>query len=250
MSAVFLNSGSGTNTQFVSRSGLFASFISNPSNIPSIITGNLVLYLDPSSYPGSGTTYTDLSGAGHNFTKSSGNYITSPIKCFQNGIFGTTTGNFLGDDMTIQTWINTTSVGSGNEHWRQMQVMSAEVPGAGNDFGFGLNQSGRIQWGNGPSDGTIASPAVVNTGAWLNVAVTRKKSTGGVKLYVNGVNVASATKDSGNTLNAQSNLLIGAGTDGGKNWNGYMGIFLTYSVVLSDADVLNNFNATRATYRI
>lgn len=218
--------------------------------VTTIITDNLVLYLDPSNYPGSGTTYTDLSGAGHNFSKNSGTFITSPIKCFQNGIFATTSGNFLGNDMTIQAWINTTAVGSGNEHWRQMQVMSAEVPGSGNDFGFGLNQSGKIQWGNGPSDGTIASPAAVNTGAWLNVAVTRNKTTGSVNLYINGINVATATKDIGNTLNAQSNLLIGAGTDGGKNWNGYMGVILAYTSVLSGAGILNNFNATRTTYGI
>lgn len=246
MSAVFLNSGSGTNTQFVSTSGLATYFTIYPRNI---LTNNLVLYLDPSSYPGSGTTYTDLSGAGHDFTKKSGTYITSPIKCFQAGIFNAT--NFITDNLTIQVWINTTGVGTAAVHYRLMQIMSAEIPGNPGDptdFGFGINNAGKLAYGNGGADITVATTNSVNTGTWLNVAVTRTKSSGAVKLYINGALDKSGASGSGNSLNVQTNLQIGAGTDGGTNWSGYMGIFLTYSSVLSDADILNNFYATRSIY--
>lgn len=247
MSAQFTNSGSGMNIQLTTTSGLSISF----TNSSRVITDNLVLYLDPSSYPGSGTTYTDLSGAGHNFTKISGTYITSPIKCFQAGIFNAT--NFITDNLTIQVWINTTGVGTQTVHYRLMQIMSAEIPGNPGDptdFGFGINNTGKLAYGNGAADITVATTTAVNTGTWVNVAVTRTKSSGAVKLYINGQLSRSGTSGSGNALNVQPNLLIGAGTDGGTNWSGYMGVFLTYSSVLQDADILGNFNATRAAHGI
>jgi hypothetical protein len=216
-----------------------------------------ILLLDPNnsaSYPGTGTTYTDVSGYGHHFTKSSGTFISTPIKCFQAGIFSTNTGNFIGGDVTIQAWINTTGVGTQvSLHYRLMQIMSAEIPGnPGNptDFGFGIGSTGKLVFGNGPSDTSVTSTTAVNTGVWLNVAVTRNNSTGAVRLYINGVLDKSGSTEYNRLLNVQPNLLIGAGTDGGTNWSGYMGSIIVYDKVLSNDAILSNFTTSRATYGV
>jgi hypothetical protein len=239
------------NHNLISNSGI--SFRRNDTNISnnSLILTNLVLNLDAGntySYSGPGNTWYDTSGYNNNFIINTGTYISTPIVCFQNGVFSQTTGNFLGNDMTIQSWINTTSNGNGNSHWMQMQIMSAETPGSASDFGFGVNQNGQLQWGNGPSDGSITSTNVVNTGNWINVAVTRNKATGNINLYINGVNINSGTLDSGNSLTSNNNLIIGSGTDGGKNWIGYMNNILAYTSVLTDSDILSNYNNQKTIY--
>jgi hypothetical protein len=91
----------------------------------------------------------------------------------------------------------------------------------------------------------------VNTGVWTFVAVTRNKSNGSVVLYINGVPVMSGTCNVGNTLSTATYVLIGSETDfPGYTFGGYIGALLGNTSVLSDADILNNFNAQRATYGI
>jgi hypothetical protein len=220
-----------------------------------IIAGNLSLYLDPSntsSYSGSGNTYTDLSTAGNTFTKTAGTFVSSPIKSFSGGIFNRT--NFLGSDVTIQAWINTTGVGSPSvgTHRGQMQIMSAELSGNPTnptDFGFGINNAGKLGFGTGASDVTVYTTTSVNTGVWLNVAVVRTAVSGGVKLYINGVLSKTGNTDANvGDLTAQTNLAIGTGGDGGVSWTGLMGSILVYNSSLTDADILQNFTSQQDTY--
>jgi len=230
-----------------------------------VVTSNLELYLNPndsSSYPNSGTTWYDLSGLSHDTTLE-GNptlptFVSSPIKSFlfaQSGAYGSanranTSSNFLGDDMTLQCWINTTLVGNDTAHYRLMYIMGAEVGGTGNDWGFGVNNSGKLAFGNGTNDVTINTTASVNTGAWINVAVTRTKSTGSISLYINGVlDITSTGPTSGNTLNAASQIWVGCGQDGpSTSFGGNIGSVLAYSSVLNDSEILTNYNVSKSTY--
>lgn len=229
---------------------------SNTVTINDIATS---LYLDPNnitSYPGTGNIYTDLSGNGRDFTRSAGTFVSSPIKSWSGGVFTRT--NYLGTDTTIQAWINTTNIGNtgGATHRFLMQIMSAELSGNPTnptDFGFGINGSGalagKLSFGTGGSDVTVSSNTSVNTGTWTNVAVTRTESTGVVKLYINGVlDKTGNCNASAGALTAQTTLSIGTGGDGGKTWIGLMGIISTYPSVLSDANILLNYNNTKATY--
>ena len=90
---------------------------------PKIITTNLTSYLDaanPSSYPGSGTTWTDLSGNNNNFILTNG-----PTYDNRNGgsiSFDGTDDYLLNNSLvlnynanfTIQFWFNTNSLGGVN----------------------------------------------------------------------------------------------------------------------------------------
>jgi hypothetical protein len=233
-----------------------------------IVATGLALNLDPNdsaSYPGTGTTVTDLSGANRHGTLL-GNSLptfnnTSP-KSFQftRAYVGSTAsadnkirvgGKFLTDNFTIQTWIKTNQVGYSSAHYTTMYIMASECGGGANDWGFGVNSSGKLAFGAGPNDWTVATSDSVNTNAWVNVAASRSMTTGAIRLYINGVLKNTGTSNSGNSLtcSADGNTWIGNGQDApAYTFGGSIGSVLAYTNVLSDADVLTNYNATSETF--
>jgi len=103
----------------------------------------------------------------------------------------------------------------------------------------------------GGSDITIRSTQSVNTGNWVFVAVTRKKSTGDVVLYINGIQDTAGTCNIGNTLSTATYVLIGSETDfPGYTFGGYIGAILGNTSVLTASQILNNFNTQRNIYGI
>jgi hypothetical protein len=235
--------------------------ISSPANA-NLYTTNLRFHLDASnenSYSG-WNYWTDLSGLGNSFALSATQptFINTAPKNFQltksgsGGTFFSGSNSWLGgQDFTVSAWIKTTNVGSGTSHWTQMHVMSAESGGLANDWGFGVDGNGKISFGTGGgSDLTYPSLTSVNTGNWVMVTATRTNSTGAVRIYVNG----SLETNSGSNVNANRTLTsnptlkIGAGDDGGSTFGGNIAAVYGYNAVLSDAQVLQNYNATMATY--
>ena len=236
-----------------------------PASIASanLYTTSLKIHLDASnssSYSGSGGNWNDLSGQGSNFTLSATapTFINSAPKNFQltksasGGTFFSGSNSWLGGrDFTVSAWIKTTNVGSGTDHWTQMHVMSAESGGLANDWGFGVNGNGKISFGTGGgSDLTYASTTSVNSGNWIFVTATRTYSTGNIKIYVNGSSetTSGSTGNANRVLSSNATLKIGAGDDGGATFGGNIGAVYGYNAVLTDAQVLQNYNATMATY--
>jgi len=224
---------------------------------------NLKFHLDPSnssSYSGSGPTWNDLSGLGNSFALSATqpSFINTAPKNFQltksnsGGTFFSGSNSWLGgQDFTVSAWIKTTNVGSGTSHWTQMHVMSAESGGLANDWGFGVDGNGKISFGTGGgSDLTYPSLTSVNTGNWVMVTATRTNSTGAIKIYVNGsLETNSGSNGNANrTLTSNATLKIGAGDDGGATFGGNIGAVYGYNAVLTDAQVLENYNSTMQTY--
>jgi hypothetical protein len=233
-----------------------------------IVATDLALNLDPNisdSYPGTGTTVTDLSGANRHGTFAGSTLPTfnnvSP-KAFQftralvNNTASTASkitvdSKFLTDNFTIQTWIKTSQVGHSAVHYTTMFIMASECGGGANDWGFGVNNSGKLAFGAGRTETTIATPESVNTDTWVNVAASRNMSTGAIRLYINGVLKNSGNGSSGNSLTcSQDNKTwIGNGQDGtAYSFGGSIGSVLAYTKVLSDADILTNYNATSGTF--
>ena len=255
---------------------LSASFLFSPFTPPvsavgetaGIVTSALALNLDPNlstSYSGSGTTVTDLSGSGRD-----GTLAGSPLPTFSSTspksfVFTRTyVGNtastankitinskFLTDNFTIQTWIKTSSVGHSSAHYTNMYIMASECGGGAADWGFGVNNSGQLAFGAGPSDTTYSTPEAVNTNAWTNVATTRNKTTGEIKLYINGVLKRTGTGYAGNSLNcsADGRTWIGNGQDApAYSFGGNIGSVLAYTNILSASDILTNYEATSGTF--
>lgn len=235
--------------------------LSTPARAALYLT-NLRFHLDASndnSYSG-WNYWTDLSGLGNSFSLSATQptFINTPPKSFQltksssGGTFFSGSNSWLGgQDFTVSAWIKTTNVGSGTSHWTQMHVMSAESGGLANDWGFGVDGNGKISFGTGgASDLTYASSTSVNTGNWVMVTATRTNSTGAIKIYVNGsLETNSGSNSNANrTLTSNATLKIGAGDDGGATFGGNIGAVYGYNAVLTDAQVLENYNSTMQTY--
>ena len=250
--------------------GLFLSLVIGFSVFPNISPANAALYVtnlkfhldasNSSSYSGSGSNWNDVSGQGNNFALSASppTFINTAPKNFQltksgsGGTFFSGSNSWLGgQNFTVSAWIKTTNVGSGTSHWTQMHVMSAESGGLADDWGFGVDGNGKISFGTGgASDLTYASSSSVNTGNWLLVTATRTYSTGAVRIYVNGSleTNSGSTGNANRTLTSNSTLKIGAGDDGGSTFGGNIGAVYGYNAVLSDAQVLENYNSTMQTY--
>jgi uncharacterized repeat protein (TIGR02543 family) len=233
-----------------------------------IVETNLALNLDPNlsdSYSGSGTTVTDLSGAARHGTLA-GTPLpvfdsTSPKSfSFTRAYVGNTSSTaskitinskFLTDNFTIQTWIKTSQVGYGTQHYTTMYIMASECGGGAADWGMGVNSTGKLAFGAGNSDTTFATTEAVNTNTWVNVAASREKANGQIKLYINGVLKTTGTGNAGNSLtcSADSKTWIGNGQDApAYSFGGNISSLLAYTSVLSAADILTNYNATVNTF--
>jgi hypothetical protein len=245
-----------------------------PVSLPQIITADLLIHFeanDISSYSGSGTTWVNIGTGGTTYNAT---LLGSPTPTFSNGqiksfqftrnLLSSGTSyltynymrflrpNAISDDFTYCAWINTTNVGYGLNHYQLMYIVSTETGDVNNDFGFGIDSNGKLTYGDGSTGGTditIRSTQSVNTGNWVFVAVTRKKSTGHVVLYVNGVQDTSGTCNIGNTLSTATYVLIGSETDfPGYTFGGYIGAILGNTSVLTASQILNNYNAQRNIY--
>ena len=235
-----------------------------------IVTSGLVLALDaanPKSYPGSGTTWRDLSGNGNTGTlvggvgytaanggsltfNGSNQYATVPLS--SNFEFGT--GQFA-----VEAWVNLASV----------TITSSRIMGIGNGANGGApvtytgwsfivrNLSGTIYLLFYRYDGTETFYQVVipsfSVGQWFHFVATRDASNA-LTLYSNGVAILTTASviQSYNSVNSQP-LYLGYTFDGyGNNYlNGRISNARIYKGKgLSAAEVSQNYNALKGRYGI
>lgn len=215
--------------------------------VAGIVTSNLVLHLDASnssSYSGSGTTWTDLSGQGNNGTLTNGPTFdsgdsgsivfdgTNDRVQFGSDIFDPNT------DFTLSAWVNLDVV-TGN------QTIVSDYSNAGsfqlrykNGNGFQIVDSNIV------NVGTFSSSETLSAGTWYNITVTRSSNT--YTYYLNGSSVSTLT--STNTFDRGPET-IGANYSFTSEWfDGKIAQVFAYSSALSASEVLHNYNATKATY--
>ena len=219
----------------------------------SIVTSGLVLNLDatnPASYPGSGTTWTDISGSGNNATITNGSYDSA------NGgsiaFNGTTTGVYYtvianSGDFTCEIWAKQTSANYG----------SAMMFGGSNYFSGPDNCQLAVNGGDGSivialnNAGISVSPANASSATsvnnWCQVIWSRSGST--INIYANGVFKSSGTSNAQLRIDRLGNV---GGQPGslGKWLLGNISSAKVYNRALSAAEVSQNFNALRYRYGI
>ena len=210
------------------------------SHSPKIATDGLVLCLDAAdknSYPGSGTTWTDLSGNGHNATLSNASMGTTTANVMTCNSYdadvATSTDWAFSGDFTIESWIKPTGYGD----WNGVVVVTTT---GGAWFGklsngtFGLRSYGVEN---------IISSTLPTLDVWSQVLITRNTNT--MTLYVNGSSVSQVT-DSRSF--SQSGLVIG--NDGGAEYfSGEISNVKIYGTTgLSASEVLQNYNATKSRF--
>ena len=232
-----------TNTQTPTN-----TITSTPTPSPGIVQSGLIVNLDAgqlSSYPGSGSTWTNIGSGGATFNATLQNSPTyssdyNGYLAFNGTNQYTSITRPVQDDFSLSVWFKTTSNAGTLGNWYQgIGLIDGEVGGVTNDFGLSM-ASGRLMFGVGNPDTTITSTATYNDNFWHNVIVTRTKSDGALVMYVDGTQVATGTGNT-NTLDATASLSI-ARSVGGSYFPGNIAICETYTIVLNSTQVLQNYN--------
>jgi hypothetical protein len=214
----------------------------------SIVTDGLVLCLDaanPKSYPGSGTTWFDLSGNGNNGTSSGGTSFSNLNGgCFSfdgtdDEIISTNSSSVQVNAGTIGAWFNGTSNNTGYRGIIAKQMA----------WGLFLlnNILETYDWGNGV---TRTTGITLGNNTWNNAVMTFTDISGtpsnNAKIYLNGRLVLTTTiRLSNHTVTVQ----IGE-ANAGQHFNGNIANAFVYNRVLSEDEVQRNFNALRGRFGI
>jgi hypothetical protein len=225
------------------------------SSNASLIPSGLVLNLDAgnvASYPGSGTTWTDLIGSGNN-----GTLVGGPTYNSANGgsiVFDASDdyvnlGSFFTyQNFTISLWVYPGTTQNqyadifDNSHTGFRSFVLQQDNLNTNVYAFGANDS------SGGISGTSAITLTPNV--WTNLAFTFTPSDRVIG-YVNGAfNSQGALAGGRNITYSEQSLSIARWSLGGRHWNGRVATFSAYNRVLSASEIAQNFNALRSRFGI
>jgi hypothetical protein len=231
---------------------------------PKIIINDLVLCLDAAnlkSYPGSGTTWTDLSGNGNNGTLVNGvgysgdnlgslvfdgvnDYVTIPTNLLI---------HHTGNPFTFSIWFKTSSTGVilGQQNTSTPTAATGHVPA------IYVGTNGLLYtscfWGGATSNQSVTSSSV-NNGNWNNISVSFL--SGSQISYLNGTSYATLAKTQ-TSYSSTYYYFLGTGTSGGWTnfpaspyFNGNIANTLYYNRALTPQEIQQNFNALRGRYGV
>jgi hypothetical protein len=230
-----------------------------------IITRGLVLHLDASaleSYPGSGTSWSDLSGNNNNGTLTNGPTFNSNNQGYiifdgTNDYVTTADVNHGTSEFTLETWVywsllnsNSTVIkkNTDNDYW---PVFSLSVESNGTISGYYSSQT----YGN-CLEGAITSASSIVTGAWYHLCFS--KGADGyttMKIHKNSVSQSYTNYLYGSHINNVCNS--GKPVDLGINYdypnyinplNGRISVARIYNRQLSDVEILQNYNIQKGRF--
>jgi hypothetical protein len=226
----------------------------------------LVLALDAAntkSYPGSGTTWTDLSGNSNTGTLTNGptyssanggsivldgadDYVSTPnsasLLAVGNGSFTLTAFIKVNSSALIKNiWRRDNFLNQGGENRR---VIALSVVASTNFASFGVY--------DGANNNATGSQNLAD-GLWHYVVGVRDNSTGTQYLYVDGVLRAQAVYNNTQSFNTDRqpwNMGMENNLSFSEPYNGNIAQASIYNRALSAAEVSQNFNALRGRYGI
>lgn len=229
---------------------------------PKIVTDGLVLCLDAAnrkSYPGSGTTWSDLSGRGNNGTLvntptyNESGYFSFDWTTQEHATFSNSSSlQFLNRlPYTLEAWIYPTR----NPGVYYSGIFDREsVFGAGRD-GYNMFFLGsattdtyfyaeRFSAGVQTNAGGAPLNQSVTLNAWHHIVATYDGTT--LTLYRNGSSHGTPNTSTGNISNTTKSLTVGV--RGNQYFDGRISNAKIYDKSLTASEVRQNFNALRGRY--
>jgi len=214
---------------------------------PRIVTDGLVVCLDAGnrkSYPGSGTSWTDLTGNGNTGTLTNG-------PTFDSGNGGSIV--FDGVNDFVQTTLNSsftamTLMGfikrNGSQTANAGILFSRGTSVTGLNFG-GTSNELSYHWNDQANTYLFGSGLLVPNNQWcmITMSVTSTAAT----LYVNTSSATNTVSHGTTTIN---DLKFGQDDAGGRFMNGNIATGLLYNRALTATEILQNFNATRSRFGV
>jgi hypothetical protein len=209
----------------------------------------LVLELDAAdrnSYPGSGTTWRDLSGTDNSNNGTLTNGPTFSNTNNGNIVFNGSTQYVAFTDiglipttgLTVSVWFKTTVA----DRWLIDKAAGATINGyslrgtSTSDIQFSVNTI------------TIGGGVIVTGGNWIQAVGTWTPSTS-IIFYLAGVQVSSTTTSiPASITNPSSNLQVARRSTNVDYWNGSVAQVLIYTRALSATEILQNYNAQKSRF--
>jgi len=209
---------------------------------PNLISNGLVLNLDAgnsTSYSGSGTTWTDISGWG----SATGTLTNGPT--YSSSYSGYIIFDGVNDyvdlgspsalavhNQTISVWFNTSTIAP------QYQLL------------YGTNNYPKFYLANGALygyQGPAATSSVISINTWYNAVMTCNSS--GTSYYLNGAFVSSSTGIS-NSATPNTATIGKDPSSSGQYFTGNISAVQIYNRILTASEITQNFNALRWRYNI
>jgi len=223
-----------------------------------LVTNGLVLNLDAAkvdSYPGTGTTWYDLSGNNNNGTLTNGPTFSGIGKQASIVFDGTNDYVVVPESSSVDITTNTITFGGWCYPTISNLYQHIVVNTGGGELNiqycmwlsqFGTSQIYRNLNGVvSQNNVSISTPWQVN--AWNYIILVYNGST--IKIYLNGAQVSNENA-SGNIAQTNSNVYIGGESSQNYFFNGRISDIQIYNRALSAAEVQQNFNALRGRYGI
>ncbi len=215
-----------------------------------IVTTNLLLYLDAgntASYPGSGTTWTDLSSNANNATSLTGVTYSSANQGYLT-FNGTTGSGSLVSSKYNTTYTGKTIFVAGNLTSITTTTFRAMIGSSSGNRNFNFYMyspaTNRYQFHYSAGGvGGFSSDLSYTPGNWFTGAITQSTS-GTVKYYFNGQLVSTDTNTFAQYLSPSTEFVGRAD----NFWNGPLSVICVYSSELTAAQILNNHNSIRGRY--
>jgi uncharacterized repeat protein (TIGR02543 family) len=232
----------------------------------SLLTTARIIYLDAnnsSSYPGSGTTWTNLDSLGSYSATLNGSptfdETNSGNKYFEFNT-GVLTGQYaqinqaaainplVNEPFTIQIWAKINNIGSQGTLVSKMYDQSRDYDG----YNFIYKNDSALQLhlnGSSRDNRFISTTGVLSSGWALYTANIQFGNGGGRtnKIFVNGRQVlANTTSTEGNIPSNNQVLTIAAGFGGDGECD--VGQFYYYDSELTQTQIIQNFDATKSRY--
>ena len=228
---------------------------------PKIVTDGLVFAVDAAnkkSYPGSGTTWTDLAGSndgtltnGPTFNSGDGGSIvfdgTDDLVDFGNIL------NLGTNDLTINQWLQIDSIsGTYGMSWSKSYAATGNYRLA---VGFNSNRTPLIFMRGTSVLVFESSTTVLSQNTWANVTWVFDRS-GNANIYLNGTNLElNADISSMENLNFQSNhpFRVGSYTDSNNTgvllpFSGKISTTMVYFKALTATEITQNYNALKSRF--
>jgi hypothetical protein len=219
-----------------------------------VISSGLQLYVDasnPASYPGTGTTWYDLSGNGYNGTLSGSTAYNSA-----NGGYISLQSNTGYIDFGLSSQGSSTSAFTWGGWFNVPSFTSIPMTRGGGTDSFPNGWNLATVFLSNAFNGSIVTsvPGIAQTNAsyssspsantwYYHIAVWNPGVS--LKVYINGV--LRATTNTSNTVLRNSSQGWNTSIDGAKG-NASYGSMIVYNTALSDAEVLQNFNSTKGRF--
>jgi hypothetical protein len=215
--------------------------MSTLSGGPNIVTNGLVLNLDAAntkSYPGSGTTWTDISRGGNNGTLTNG-------PTFNSGNGGSIVFDGVDDDVNLPNGLL-----SGTGDFTIIQWVQCNGPGIGTTFGNYSSGDLQFGWSNSYVFLYLGNSSAYASTSNFTTAITMitGRRIGTTTNYLKNGTVISTGSSNASIGGSNSNFRIGTNTSTSEQYNGKIFTTMVYNRGLSNAEILQNYNATKTRF--